>query len=38
MAEAEALAGERDMVLSELAERRRLQSEERGILGDAELH
>jgi chromosome segregation ATPase len=36
VAEAEALAGERDMVLSELAERHRLQSEERGLLAEAE--
>ena len=36
VAEAEALAGERDLVLGELAERRRLQGEERGLLSDAE--
>jgi chromosome segregation ATPase len=36
VAEAEALAGERDLVLGELAERRRLQNEERGLLSDAE--
>ena len=36
VAEAEALAGERDLVLGELAERRRLQSEERVLLTDAE--
>jgi hypothetical protein len=36
VAEAEALAGERDLVLGELAERRRLQSEESVLLSDAE--
>jgi chromosome segregation ATPase len=36
VAEAEAMAGERDMVLGELAERRRLQSEERVLLTEAE--
>lgn len=36
VAEAEALAAERDLVLSELAERRRLNDEQAALLADAE--